>query len=95
MTKSYFTLLGRQKGTSRWSIEFGDYQRQTVVDEQADYRRGYDGQHFEMKIIKTNDDQRSILNAVADLNKDQKDEVLASLLRRQVFTTPPILAVVK
>ena len=86
MAKSYFTLLSRQKGTQRWSIEFGDYQRQTVVEEQSDYRRGYDGQHFECKIIKTNDDQRSILNAVADLNKDQKGEILAALLRKQVFT---------
>lgn len=86
MAGTYFTLLGRQRGTQRWSIEFGDYDRQTVIEEACDYRRGVDGQHFESKIIKTNDDQRSIVTAVADLNKDhQKGEALASLLRRQAY----------
>lgn len=86
MAGSYFTLLGRQRGTQRWSIEFGDYDRQTVVEEASDYRRGVDGMHFESKIIKTKDDQRSINNAVADLNKyHQSGEALAALLRRQAF----------
>lgn len=68
MSKSYFVLLSRQRGTRRWYIEFGDYQRQTVVTEQKDYRQGYDGQHFECKIIQTSADQKSIDAAVHQLN---------------------------
>jgi hypothetical protein len=61
----YYSLLALEAG--RWVIEFGDYDRQVVRDELADYvDRGYRAKN--LKIISTADDQASIVAKVAQLN---------------------------
>lgn len=68
-TKQYFSLIERDDVDGRWSIQFGDYDREVVAQELIDvaYSQGRPRRAF--KIIKTADDQASIFAAVADLNR--------------------------
>lgn len=68
MTK-YFTLFVYETDHQRWYNYFGDYDKQTVIDERDDLNQGYDGilkQH--MTIVQTRDDQSSINWALDKLN---------------------------
>lgn len=61
----YYSLLVRLDG--RWSIHFGDYDRQVVAEEQADVLDS-SGDKAITKIITTGPDQASIDKRVADMN---------------------------
>lgn len=68
MTK-YFTLFVYEQEHQKWFNYFGDYNKQTVIDERDDLNQGYDGilkQH--MTIVQTRDDQSSINWALDKLN---------------------------
>ena len=68
MTK-YYTLFVYEKEHQKWFNYFGDYDKQTVIDERDDLNQGYDGilkQH--MTIIQTSDDQNAINWALDKLN---------------------------
>jgi len=66
MITPYYSLLIREHG--KWSVEFGDYDRETVEFERADilYYSGYGAR--DLKIIKSGVSQSSIDAAVAKLN---------------------------
>lgn len=64
-TKSYYTLLILEAG--KWSIHFGDYDKEVVEDEKADCKDS--DPKAKMKIIRTGDTQAEINEAVATLNK--------------------------
>jgi hypothetical protein len=69
MAKRYYTLCLLYKGADTWSIHFGDYDKQTVIDERLDVLDGYDADNIAaFKVISTKDDQPSINAAVAKLN---------------------------
>ena len=68
MTK-YYTLFVYEPDHQRWYNYFGDYDKQTVIDERDDMHNGWDGllkQH--MCIVKTSDDQTDIDAALDKLN---------------------------
>lgn len=60
--KKYYSLLTFEAG--RWCIQFGDYKKSVVQDEKED---SYSDE--KCKIICTNDDQASIDQKIAELNK--------------------------
>ena len=64
--RTYYTLAESVDG--RWAVAFGDYDKQTVMDERADYiDSGMTGRS--LKIIKTaTSDQPEIDAAIARLN---------------------------
>jgi len=63
-TKSYYSLLILQDG--KWSIHFGDYDRQVVEDERDDCKDS--DPKAKMKIISTGDSQAAIDAKVSELN---------------------------
>jgi len=70
MPKRYFTLIAREPD-GQWSPQFGDYDRETVNTEKADYvdhigTTWPKGTQF--KVIASGDDQTSINAAIAALN---------------------------
>ena len=65
--RTYYTLLSFGPDDSSWAIEFGDYSRPIVRQEQDDMKDGSLCDH-RFKIIKTTDGQREINAAVAALN---------------------------
>ncbi|HKD77295.1 MAG TPA: hypothetical protein VKB76_17455 [Ktedonobacterales bacterium] len=77
MAKRYFTLLAKEPH-KKWQPQFGDYDRECVEDELADYRDHVgDGDTWpkgtKFSIIGTNDDQASIDACVAKLNISFKE----------------------
>ena len=60
---TYFTLAVREN--DHWYIAFGDYERDVVLDEMEEY---WHLERFDKKVIKTDGNQLSIENAIADLN---------------------------
>ena len=62
--KTYFTLAVREAG--RWAPQFGDYDRAVVAQELDDLAYGGIPKR-DMRIVKSADDQASILAAVATL----------------------------
>lgn len=67
MSRSYYTLVGRDVDTGIWGIVFGDYSRSVVVEERDDYRH-YSDDYSALKILKTGDTQAEVDAAVAKLN---------------------------
>lgn len=65
MAKRYYTLAVREDG--QWTAQFGDYDRETVQAELDDYV-DHDYRKRDLRIVQSNDDQASIMNAVARLN---------------------------
>lgn len=63
--KSYFSLIVRFDEFDTWSVQFGDYDKETVQDEISEYSGGC----YAVRIIKTKDDQASIMAKVAELNR--------------------------
>lgn len=64
--KKYYTLICRDSVTEKWTIQFGDYDRECVADEAAEYR---DSQQWKFtKIICTSAAQSVIDAEVARLN---------------------------
>ncbi len=67
--KPYYTLLARDDASSPWRIEFGDYDRECVEDEDTDlHDANSDNYHFDTRIVRTSDAQADIDAAVATLN---------------------------
>lgn len=64
MARKYYSLLIRDNSESPWQIEFGDYDRETVIDE----RLCQDIPKKHMKIITTGDKTADIVAAVDKLN---------------------------
>lgn len=62
--KSYYTLLMFVDG--KWFIHFGDYEKEVVEDELADFKDS--APKAKLKIIRTGDSQAAIDAKVAELN---------------------------
>lgn len=62
--KAYFSLLVRFDEFDQWSIQFGDYDRETVQQEATEYEGG----SYAVKIINTAANQESINEKVAKFN---------------------------
>lgn len=63
----YYTLLSREPHSTRWAIEFGDYDREVVRQERDDLKDGDYCDHA-FKIITTGETQAEIDAEVARLN---------------------------
>lgn len=62
---TYYTLAVREDGV--WGPQFGDYDRETVVDEKINYQdHGYSAR--DLKIIRTADTQAAINEQIAAMN---------------------------
>ena len=62
---TYYTLAVRENGI--WGAQFGDYDREVVLDEKLDYQdQGYSAR--DLKIIRTGDNQADIDARVAAMN---------------------------
>lgn len=64
----YYTLIGLEHGASSFGVMFGDYDRETVVDELHDICYDNDAGYRFTKIICTNEDQESIDSKIAEIN---------------------------
>ena len=73
MTK-YFTIVSRPDSRTPWSIEWGDYDRETVQDELVNFAAQHDDLVY--RVIVSGDDQRSIDKRVRELNQADADEAL-------------------
>lgn len=62
--KDYFSLVVRFDEFDTWSVQFGDYDKETVQQESTEYEGGC----YAVKIIKTAANQESIDEKVAKLN---------------------------
>lgn len=69
---AYYTLLIRDDKTSPWRPEFGDYSKAVVQDELDDNRQSGE-KLINMKIIKTEANQRAVNEAVAKLNRKEPE----------------------
>lgn len=65
--KAYYSLLVRFNESEFWSVQFGDYDRETVEDERDDMQHGSEPV-YAFKIIKTKPDQASIKAKVESIN---------------------------
>lgn len=70
MARKYHTLLSRDNADSPWRIEFGDFDRETVEQERAEYRDN-GAKASTLKIITTGAAQKDIESVVATLNAKQ------------------------
>lgn len=64
-SRKYFTLVTRKDGV--WSPQFGDYDRETVVQEIQDSYSEF--RNVDRKVISTADDQAAINAAVANMQE--------------------------
>lgn len=63
--RKYYTLAVRENGV--WGAQFGDYDKETVEDERADYL-DHDHKARDLKVIKSGDGRVAIEAAIAKLN---------------------------
>ena len=69
---SYYTLISRDSDDMPWGVEFGDFEREIVEDEQRDMNESAENQDFEIqtRIIRTaTADQADIDAQLANLNR--------------------------
>jgi len=59
----YYYLLIKWPELNEWSIEFGDYDKETVVDERLSYLDSYDLRKRQTKILKCEDDSKEAFEA--------------------------------
>lgn len=64
----YYTLIGLEHGATSFCVVFGDYDRETVVDELRDTCADDDAEYKCTKIICTNEDQKSIDHKIKQIN---------------------------
>ncbi len=62
--RNYYTLIVRDDKQASWCIHFGDYDLDTVQQERFDLIDADEYKGYNIKIITTTDDQRSIDEAV-------------------------------
>jgi hypothetical protein len=67
MARKYFSLLVRSADDRVWAVEFGDFDRDVVLEERADYS-DHGCRASDLKIITSDGKQASIDAAVASLN---------------------------
>ena len=85
---NYYTLLIKNPETKKWSVEFGDFDRETVEEERdITWREGEDYKLKDTKIIKTAESQDEIDKEVTRLNNKakilpSKDELTLTQERR-------------
>lgn len=66
--RTYYTLAVLPKADGQqWSPQFGDYDREVVAQELIDTKKDWP-RGSKLLIIKTNDDQKSINEAIDNLN---------------------------
>tara|TARA_R110002020_G_scaffold464707_1_gene685712 strand:- start:1299 stop:1565 length:267 start_codon:yes stop_codon:yes gene_type:complete len=74
MDNIYYTLLGLYRdddnGHFVWEIIFGDYEYDIVVAEFDAYRTCSSNDSYQLRVIKTDDEQASIDAKVAELNDE-------------------------
>ena len=66
MSKKYFSLVVKYASVDKWAIAFGDYDKQVVEEEREDSYSDC----FKTKIIRTDETQVAIDEAVSKLNQD-------------------------
>lgn len=59
--RPYFVLL--VKSDSKWEIQFGDYDRQTVMDKQRDYE---ENTILQTKVITAHTDKQAIIDSMVN-----------------------------
>ena len=64
MKKAYYSLIARFEKSDSFSVQFGDYERETVAQEIED---SFDD-CYQVKIISTAPEQAAIMARVAELN---------------------------
>jgi len=70
MSRPYHVLFARESATDRWTLEFGDYDKSTVVYERQTYRDN-DYKASNLKVITSTSDKQACLNAImARLNNE-------------------------
>ncbi len=70
VTKTYYVLLVRDSDTAKWGIEFGDYDRAVVVQEQRDMLdSNYGMKRKNTMVLKTTDQSADTQAQVDELNK--------------------------
>jgi hypothetical protein len=65
---TYYTLVVCEPGSSRWTIQFGDYRRADVAEEQREMRRDWP-RGTQWKIVKSQDTQASVDAAIRQLGQ--------------------------
>ena len=65
----YYTLIGKKETNGDYQLIFGDYDKQTVLDEKLDLNSTYSPFYKSMRIIKTSDRQSDINDAIDLLNQ--------------------------
>lgn len=73
MRKTYFTLAVRVPD-GLWTPQFGDYDRDVVLDEQLDTEEDWP-KRSKFKIIRTYDSQADVMMGIAKLNRKDGDRV--------------------
>ncbi len=68
MARKYYTLLARDGKTAPWSIQFGDYDRETVATERDDWAQSGTYLKRDMMIVETGPKQADFLAKVDHLN---------------------------
>lgn len=65
--RTYYTLVEREEPGTPWFIQFGDYDRETVEAERAEFiDKGFRAKN--LKILRSGDRQADVEAAVARLN---------------------------
>lgn len=70
--RTYYTLAVQWEKGDRYTPEFGDYDLECVQDEREDMMYSYDLKPKQVKVIKTDDSQSSIEQAIHNLNNALK-----------------------
>lgn len=70
-SKKYYILVEWVPGDNKWSMEFGDYDRQTVVEEMKNYVDS-GSKKKNLRVVALSDDgQKSIDQYMRDLNQEE------------------------
>ena len=70
-SKKYYILVEWVPGDNKWSMEFGDYDRKTVVEEMVNHKDS-GSKTKNMRVVALPDDgQKSIDNYMQNLNKEE------------------------
>lgn len=77
--KKYYSLIGKESKEALYTVLFGDYDRETIDGEKAEYVDC--GVYFDLKIISTTDKQADIIAHVDHLNKQQKVVTISAILK--------------
>lgn len=71
MSRRYYTLCTIESD-GKWHPQFGDYDRETVLDEQAEYINAGWKRTYETHVIATGDSQEAINKRIAEMNSPRR-----------------------